>query len=77
MGEGGWQAIGPEIANWKSYWLSAEGSDGEHFDDNITAKDDKAALNYFSKTYRLADLAFYTIHELTTSNRAIAGTSIA
>jgi hypothetical protein len=75
MGEGGWQAIANEIADWRSYWLSAEDSEGTHFDDSITAKNDKTAKAYFEETYRLADLAFYSIHELTTSQREIAGSA--
>lgn len=72
MGEGGWPAIHAEIADWKSYWLSAEDSEGTHFDDSITARNDKTAKAYFEATYHLKNLAFYSIHELTTSNREIA-----
>jgi hypothetical protein len=72
MGEGGWPAIANEIANWRSYWLRAEDSEGNHFDDSITARNDKAAKAYFEATYHLKDLAFYSIHELTTSHREIA-----
>ncbi len=71
MGEGGWHAIAPEIKNWRSYWLSAADSNGDHFDDNITAINDKVAKSYFQTTYDLDALEFYSIHELTTSNREI------
>ncbi len=72
MGEGGWHAIAAEIKNWRSYWLSAADSNGDHFDDNITAISDKVAKSYFLTTYDLNALEFYSIHELTTSQREIA-----
>ena len=75
MGEGGWPVIAKEIANWKSYWLSAADSSGEHFDDSITAINDKVARAYFEATYDLSALEFYSIHELTTSNREIASSN--
>ena len=63
MGEGGWQAIAKEIANWRSYWLSATDSNGDHFDDNITAINDKVAKGYFETTYDLNALESYSILE--------------
>lgn len=72
MGEGGWSAIRKDTANWKSYWLSAKDPDGAHFDDSIVAKDDKAAKAAFASIYRLAELPYYSIQEVTTSYREIA-----
>lgn len=70
LGEGGWPYLTQFIDGWKSYWLF--GHDGEtHFDDSITAKNDKAAKAAFHSKYHLNQLDSYTIVEQTINNRIV------
>ncbi len=72
LGVGGWPELYNRIGNdWKTYRLYAC-DEGSHFDDKLTAKNDKTAIKAFRDRYDFAKMSDWHIDEEIHRNRTIA-----